>query len=232
MIQPRLGTCLALVLLANSAAAEVLTFAFTGTVTDKRLPFAGLNPAIGAKVTGSFGYDTATPPLLQSDPKSATYRIDSPYSLRLEVNGIVVENDGFFNVSITDDLGGNVEDMVVISGYPIVNGVRPPATGDSISLTLASGPTRTDVISGTALPVSYDLSAFDASQFRYGGVIDGVGGNAGAGFYFSIDQLTRVPAIPEPSTWTLGALGGVWLAGRLRRTRARRAGAATSSTAR
>lgn len=180
----RIAAAAALLSLAGAAASEELTFHFTGTVTGTL--DASLAP-IGSRVEGSFSYD---PDTAEGIPMSGYAVYQLPTSMSGSVNGHVITSDGL-HVMVFDNMGANTEDMVSISGAPIMidDAVHP---GGTFSLTLASISGETDVLRGTGLPTIYHLADFQGGAERgltYGSLHkDGTETGVIAGF--RIDSIT------------------------------------------
>lgn len=186
LIKPvRTAVAATLLILAGAAQAEVITFRFTGTVT------ATLDAAtapVGSQVEGTFSYDPDTVAAIEL-PGYAEYQPTAFMSG--SVNGHPVTSDGL-RVSVQDDFGGNVEDMVVLSGHPVMVGDALHIDG-SFGLSLASHAGNTDVLHGTGLPTIYHLADFDSNvygqQVTYGW-LQKDGSQTGTIAYFRIDSIT------------------------------------------
>lgn len=187
MISKRIRTIATatLLLLAGATQAEVLTFQFTGTVTETL--DAAIAP-VGSHVEGTFSYDPDTAPGIDL-PGHAAYQL--PSFMAGAVNGHSVVSD-LLNVDVSDNGGGNVEDMVVVSGTPIMVD-DALYLGGSFGLNLASAAGHTDVLHGTGLPTIYHLADFDGNangqQVTYGW-LQKDGSQTGLIANFRIDSIT------------------------------------------
>lgn len=154
----RIATAATLLIFAGAAASEELTFRFTGTVTGTL--DASLAP-VGSRVEGSFSYDPDTAPGIQLSGYAA-YQM--PTTMSGTVDGHLITSDGL-GVTVFDDMGANTEDMVWITGAPIMidDAVHP---GGYFSITLASIAGETDVLRGTGLPTIYHLADFQGGAER------------------------------------------------------------------
>jgi hypothetical protein len=168
-------------LVSGAASAANVTFQFTGTVT-----YGGDLAATGSRITGVYSYDTKTLPAF-SYAGFANYVIAPPSVIAAEVEGhAIVANN--LNVSIWDNYGGNVEDMVEVSGGPVlVDSQAYP--GGSFGFRLASMPGNTRVLTSTALPSSLHVRAFDAGPTLNYGWLQSDGGPTGQLLQFSVDSI-------------------------------------------
>ncbi|GAB1595618.1 hypothetical protein [Lysobacter claricitrinus] len=187
MLSKRIRTVAAatLMILAGAAQAEVLTFHFTGTVTET------LDPAVtpvGSHVEGSFSYDDDTAPGI-SLPGYAAYQPDSFVAGTVSGHSVVSDR---LNVEVYDNYGGNVEDVAVVSGGPIMVDDALYVDG-SFGLSFASAAGNTGVLHGTGLPTIYDLADFNsnvnAQQVAYGWVQKD-GSQTGLIAHFRVDSIT------------------------------------------
>ena len=174
-----------LLMLAGAASAETLTFQYTGTVTYTRdSAFA----PIGSHIQGRFSYDENTAALIVS-PGYATYQPASFMSATINGHTIISDRLG---VDVLDNQGGNVEDMAVVTGFPIMVDDGLFVDG-SFGLSLASGPGSTGALQGTGLPTIYHLDAFNSDangqQVTYGWVQEN-GNDGGQILQFEIDSIT------------------------------------------
>lgn len=180
----RITAAATLLTLAGIASAEEITFRFTGTVTGTL--DASLAP-VGSHVEGSFSYDPDTAPAGQT-PGYAAYQL--PTTMSGAVNGHLVTSDGL-GVTVFDNMGTNTEDMVWITGAPIMidDEVHP---GGYFNLTLASVAGQTEVLHGTGLPTIYRLADFQDGAARgltYGSLFKD-GTETGLVAEFRIDSIT------------------------------------------
>ena len=130
-----------LMMLAGAASAETLTFQYTGTVTYTRdSAFA----PVGSHIQGSFSYDENTAGSIVTDGQ-ATYQPASFMSATINGHTIISDRLG---VDVFDNQGGNVEDMAVVSGFPILVDDALFVDG-SFGLSLASGPGSTGELQGS-----------------------------------------------------------------------------------
>lgn len=201
----------AVFLLASGvASAAVVNFQFSGTVT-----YGGTLAATGSQIVGMFSYETDTLPSTSFDGY-ASYGLPAPFTLSASVAGHTVVTNNL-RVSIWDNFGGNVEDMVDISGGPVaVDGSSYP--NGSFGFRLASKPGNTGVLTGTSLPFSLDVTAFDAGSTLNYGWLQSDGGPSGQLLQFSVGSVT---AVPIPSALILLASGMLAMGGVFRRCNTR-----------
>ena len=170
---------------ASAASAATLTFQFTGTVTYTQ--DATLAP-VGSQITGMFSYDEDTPAGITL-PGYAAYQL--PSSMSATVNGRDITSD-ILNVEVFDNTGGNIEDMVSITGTTVMVDVMLYIDG-SIGLSLASAAGNTQALSGTDLPTIYHLTAFDSNASGQSGTygwLNSSGAQGGQLLAFQIDTIT------------------------------------------
>jgi hypothetical protein len=167
-----------LVLFSGAAGATERTFEFTGTVdysTDARMP-------VGAKVTGRFSYDDATP-ADYSHSFAASYSPDS--FLSASVSGHTVTSDRL-NVYVQDFVGDEGTDVVDVTGHGGMMIDSQLYTDGYFGFRLHGD---SNANTSVALPSSLDLTRYNRE--RYGNVFDG-NGNMLANY--SIDSIKSVGA--------------------------------------
>lgn len=162
------GTLLAILaavsLFASTAGATTATFAFTGTVT-----YGGSLAAPGTPITGIFSYKTNSLPIIPSTIPSYhvdEYDFSAPHVISAEVGGHSIISPRF-RVTVTNNFGGNVEDVVNITGMSVlVDDVTYP--DGSFGFQLATWADNTGVLHNTRLPSFLNVQAFDAPEASYG----------------------------------------------------------------
>jgi hypothetical protein len=182
---------------AGNAHASMSEFKFVGTVT-----YGQLAP-VGTKFVGYFSYDASTLPWYGSAAgSSAIYSAPAPARFEATVNGHVLSAQGL-SVQVFDNLGGNTEDMIDITSKsgPSVDG-QVLANG-SFGIRLSSAPGYTQALSSAALPVQFDIAAFNAGPGLTYGWLNSDGGQQGQKLSFSIDSITAVP-VPA-AAWLFGS---------------------------
>lgn len=164
----RFAFLLASLLFPFGANAAELVFEFTGKVL-----YGGTFAPVGAPVTGSFSYDTKTDPWFEIG-SDAFYLIPEPHYIEVSVAGHLAIGAGL-NINVTDDAGGNAEDVVnIYSSGAMVDGVFAPQ--GTVGVVFGSGPGSTHALHDTRLPARYDLDRFDVWGGNGGVVtIDGSG---------------------------------------------------------
>lgn len=169
---------------STSAVAETLTFQFEGTVVYGS-PIA-VPP--GSKLTGRFSYDTQTAPNI-TYKGFANYSIPAPARLTAKVAGHTIVSEGM-SVSVWDQYGGNVEDMVNVMGTaPVMDGTT--FADGAFGFYVASRPGQKHALHNTHLPRSYDMKKFNAEGNTYG-ILQTDGGQTGTLLQFSIDSITQI----------------------------------------
>jgi hypothetical protein len=176
---------LAFLSLAATAHAEVITFKFTGTVIQS-LPLA----LTGAKVTGTFAYDTDSiyidPPPKPRETSSAMY-YGIPQSMRMQVNGHTFESETV-KIFISNNSASNVEDTISVIGEGMaLDGTR--FEQGSFGFELYSGPGNTRALHGSQLPKRIVVKRFDLQKSGFG-MVDG-SGNGGL-VAFEVERIRAV----------------------------------------
>ena len=92
------------------------------------------------------------------------------------------------NVSIWDNYGRNVEDMVEVTSGPVFVDDSYYQNG-SVGFRLASKPGNTRVITRTSLPSFLDVRAFDADKSLNYGWLQSDGAEGGQLLQFSINSI-------------------------------------------
>ncbi len=93
------------------------------------------------------------------------------------------------HVSVWDNNGSNVEDMVEIYSNPVFVDGNPYSEG-SFGFVLASGSGDTKVLNSTKLPSCLDITKFDAIGFPNYGFLQRDGSSNGGLLQFTIDSIT------------------------------------------
>jgi hypothetical protein len=179
---------------AGNVHAGMAEFKLVGTVT-----YGGQLAPVGTKFTGYFAYDPAMPPATVVGD-IGLYSAPAPARLEATINGHTLSTQGL-NITVFDNMGGNAEDMIVISGgSPSLDGQALANSNFSFNLASASG--YTQVFSGVTLPTQFDLAAFNAGPtLNYGSLITD-GGHV-TKLSFTIDSITAVP-VPA-AAWLFGS---------------------------
>jgi hypothetical protein len=161
-------------LASGIANAEMLTFRFKGTVT-----YGGALASIGDEVTGHFCYDTdsSIPGIRLSDYASYDVAPECKVVVRVGAHKATSKQ---LNVSIWNNFGGNVEDIIDVVGQTaIVDGTEYPE--GIVGFRLATGPGNTKVFRSVNLRERFKIEDFDS--MNYGEVLmDGSSNGALLGF--------------------------------------------------
>jgi hypothetical protein len=198
-------------LVPSMVSADSVDFRFNGTIT-----YGGILANVGSQITGTFSYDASAVPWYSSTGL-AIYSFPSDPGFSAYVAGHTVTAN-HLGVHVWNYQGGNVEDMVDISGgYPVsVDGGLYP--NGSFGFRLASKPGNTSVLTGTALPSFFDVTKFDAGPTLNYGWLQKDGAPGGTLLQFSIDSITVPATVPIPSAAILMASGLLTIGGVLRRS--------------
>ena len=152
----------ALLLASGVSNAEMLTFHFKGTVT-----YGGALASVGDEVTGEFCYDTDTTIAGIKLENYADYQVAKECKIVVRV-GAHKASSRNLDVSIWNNFGGNVEDMINVYGgaAAILDGVEYPE--GTVGFVLATGPGNTKVFRSVNLREQFKIADFDG--FNYGEV--------------------------------------------------------------
>jgi hypothetical protein len=200
-----------LLLFALSAAANDITFYFTGSITSTTgtAPFAR-----GDTFSGSYTFDSTA-----TDSNAATdvgdyFFTTSPYGITVAIDGYTITTSpggspGNFLIEVLNNHSG--EDGYTFHSYSNDVSGSPTFTVTDVGFS-GNDPTQT-LFSSDALPlVPPDLSSFSTQVFGIsGGAATGPDGPDGGGGWDAtgtLDSLTMTPvtSVPEPSGFVL--LGG------------------------
>jgi hypothetical protein len=169
----------ALLLASGIASAEMLTFNFKGTVT-----YGGTLANVGDEVTGHFCYDTDAGVPSIALPNYASYQVAPECKMVVRV-GTHKATSKNLNVSIWNNFGGNVEDMIDVYGSTAtVDGVAYP--NGNVGFRLATGPGNTKVFRSVNLREQFKIADFDG--MNYGEVLMD-GSSNGALLQFTITSM-------------------------------------------
>jgi hypothetical protein len=184
MISNKAGWLFAGALLLGSgiANAEMLTFHFKGTVT-----YGGSLASVGDQVTGHFCYDTdtSTPSIRLND--YASYDVAPECKIVVRVGAHEARSKQLI-VSIWNNFGGNVEDMIDVDGVTAtLDGTEYP--GGTVAFRLATGPGNTKVFRSVNLREQFKIADFDSMNY---GVVQMDGSSNGTLLEFTITSMKVV----------------------------------------
>ncbi|MDT4328825.1 hypothetical protein ACQE3E_09645 [Methylomonas sp. MED-D] len=170
----------ALIFVSGFARAELATLKFTGTVV-----YGGSLATIGDTVTGVLSYESQPQDL--SLPNYASYSIPAPFVMSVSVGDHFVMSKGI-TITVFNNQGGNVEDMANIAGNSILLDNELYSEG-SAGINLSSKSGSKGALKNTKLPLSFDLSKFDAGPTLTYGWIQKDGSQNGQLLQFSVDSI-------------------------------------------
>ncbi len=177
----------AALVLAGAASAEVVTFEFQGTVT-----YTTYMASVGAPITGRFSWDTDAP-VGPVDPnyQVATYMHPYTFGISAKVGPHTISSDQL-SVTVFNNLGGNAEDMIDITGIaPVVDGTT--FSSGYLAIRLASGPGSSSVFRDTRLPQHLELARFDSQSVNYTQLLVD-GSSNGVVLDVKLESIRRVPS--------------------------------------
>ena len=176
-------------LVSTAAVAETLVFQFKGSVTYG----SPMTVLPGSEITGTFSYDQNTSPSVTYKGFS-NYQLPAAFTISATVGGHNIVSDGV-QVNVWNHYKGNVEDMVSISGSPMVlDGTTFP--NGAFGIHLASKPRQNNALNSTQLPGSYDLKNFNADPGLTYGYLQTDGSQTGTLLHFTIDSIILIKTIP------------------------------------
>lgn len=181
---------------SGSAQADLITYNFTGTVTNVSQPSPfGLTAAPGNTITGLFIYDTTTGDGSPGDPNFGSYNQSISLGFLFTLNGVNITTSSY-DVLVTNDSppGITFDELEIFSSSGIlVAGIPQPSANMSLQLRDATG----GVFTGDGLP-PWTLTLADFTTAT-GSLVDT---STGATIDFMLTNLTGIPA-PGP----IGLLG-------------------------
>ena len=168
---------------AGAAGAEVLHYEFAGTVTSSTYV---AQP--GEQVTGSFSFDSSTPPVGSClwnacgyyDPNGSMTMTVGRHRMSAAGTRISVQND--------QGLAGYEDVLQVNSGSPAIIDGTSYSVGSMMLWMVASKP---EVLDGTGAPRAYHVHRFDV--VREGGFSTGGPNLQDTSVYFQIDAIKLMP---------------------------------------
>jgi hypothetical protein len=165
-----------------AVSAEVLNYEFAGTVTSSTYV---AQP--GEKVTGTFSFDSGTPPVGTCFNNACSYA-DPRGSMTMQVGAHRMSGAGS-HVRVENDQGiAGYEDIVKLgSGSPVVIDGTTYAVGGMMLWLVSSKP---QVLDGTGVPRDYQVHRFDI--VREGGFSTGGPNLEDTLVYFRLDSLKLV----------------------------------------
>ncbi len=213
--------CLAVALLAipaTAARAGLVTYQFTGTVTQGSSPL--LHIQTGDSLVGTFTLDTSVPNTSTS-PGQGFYLQNEALVLRF--SGVTLRADQFVSVVTDNGPPGFDTDQFHVGAADFVAAGGPPLSHGEVVNSFDLIDSTATVFSSVALPTSLDLSRFDHQRgllvVRNGIVPESL-------VHYSIDTIENISsAVPEPGGLELVAAAAAGLT--LRAWRKRRRGRAT-----
>lgn len=199
-------------LVATATKGDVIRYEYAGTVSlIFGGSFYGITPEVGDPITGTFTYDTSIVGT-QDGPYATIYEDPQSSQLGLTLRGITVTSDTGYRMEVYNN--APVVDFQIVNSDSRVNVGGSGVHAGSIQFEFLDPTGR--AFGGQSVPTHLDLSSFTVTQGELNNL-----GESGlfSGVVFSIDSLT---VVPEPSTFTLVAIGSIGLVVWSRRYKNRR----------
>jgi hypothetical protein len=200
--------------LASPAAASLITFRFTGTVTSVPVDEIGIGIDFGTAIEGSYTFESTAADLIAGGSSASYQMAGPPYGLTVDIGGILFET--------SDSLAINLFDAFV-DQYGVLACSSDLSCARALSIEIFLQNNSGSALGSDLLPLTppdltsfavrdFHLSTPDASlpQLQIDGTIERLVCTAGC-----------VAPAPEPGVLVLVATGVLALAGFHRRTRAR-----------
>jgi hypothetical protein len=197
------GACvLALFVLISSANASVVTFEFSGEVTQVPLDEVVGDLVSGNLIQGSFSFDTSAIDSIPGDPATGSFSWSAPFGMRVRIGAHDFSASAQLSIGILNSF---------VDQYSVL------ATSDSGDLTLELffQDNTGNVFASDKLPLAPPpLAGFSQKDFH----LDAISGDGETQADGELDSLSS-PPVPEPSTSGLFLAGSILLAlGRFGRT--------------
>jgi hypothetical protein len=192
----------ALFVLLNSANATVITFQFSGTVTQVPVDEVFGDLGAGNEIQGAFTFDSSASDLIPNDPSIASYRWTAPLGMTVTVGSHTFDTSGLLSIGV---LNGAEDQYTVFA---------ESAAGD-LTLELFLQDDTGEVFSSDHLPLTAPpLDNFDQRDFH----LDGTFADGEVQADGRLNSLSG-PTVPEPDTAPICLAVSVVLLLRARRKR-------------
>lgn len=193
----------AVLLCTTSAFSQLLTFEFSGSVSEISIGEETENVpdvAVGQSFTGWFSYDNSVDGVENPHDISNSYGYDQITSAHVNVGDILISyNSQPVEIYVDNDQYNSREDRNEDHFYYNFYTQIPEFGSNYVHSHISFIDTTALAFDGFDLPTSFDLTAFDIAQLY-------IVQSPGFGITAQIDEITL---IPEPCTLAMLALGGV-----------------------
>jgi hypothetical protein len=206
-----------LVGLVSPASASLITFGFTGSVTDVPVDELGIGVGFGSAIEGSYTFESTAADLIAGGSSASYQMAGAPYGLTVDIGGNLF--------GTTDSLAVNLFDAFV-DQYGVLACSSDLSCSGELSIQLFfQDPTGT-ALGDDLLPlVPPDLTGFASTDFHLFAFVNGSELQIGGSIETLVCAEGCVVPAPEPGALVLVSTG--WgllaLAGWRRRTRAKTA---------
>ena len=221
----RLAIVLAIAAAPLISHAEIVSYTFSANVSTmftaddsgiidvNTSSLAGSPISMGDRLTGQITYDTSLAPGYTSEDGASVLYFGAIQSLsfKFDTTGLQYQSAGSFDITAVSVHPSGYGFSAV--GFSTSNYAAPARTSGWLDFDDFSG----KALNNLAIPSGLSLQAFPYSAATY--IWEAPDHSVRLFATADLDTLTKVSAVPEPSSWSLFAIGAAVLAGLTRRQR-------------
>lgn len=175
----RVSLCFVSLLMLFPAKASVISYQFSGVVTQVPIDEVFGDVGFGDSFEGSFNFDTSAVDLVPSDPSTGSFSWTAPFGMTITVDGHQFDASDDLNIGVVDSF---------VDQYTVL------AEDESLTIELFLEDPSGTAFSSDQLPAVFPpLSAFTRRDFHLDASLD-------AGEVQVDGQLSALTSTPEPST--------------------------------